>query len=319
MKDKISVIIPTYNRAHILKDALECVLRQTYPNWECIIIDDGSTDHSERLIKEYAIIDNRFKFIKRPLSRNKGAATCRNIGLENATGDYIQFLDSDDILATNKFEIQIELLKNEDLNAIATCRYGIMKTMQGNPKILYGLASFRNFENPHNLLKTLALSFSYFPLHVFLIPKLIIEKAGMWNEHLSVNDDGEYFSRVILNSSKIKFCNNTFAVYRMGAGNRITTQIMEDEGVKSYIESWNLIERNIAKKMGINNHIYVRAAKTNMYNRLLSENSPLVTKYSSFFKDRWTNPTYFITLVINKVRTILMVSSKIFYFDLQPK
>lgn len=310
MKDKISVIIPTYNRAHIIKDALESVLMQTYSNWECIIIDDGSTDNSEKIINEFITKDLRFKFIRRPLSRNKGAATCRNIGLENTTGDYIQFLDSDDLLAKDKFQVQIEFLKNENLNTIATCRFGIMEKIIGNSKIFYGLAIFRTFNDPQDLLNTYARTFSYFPLHVFLIPSRITEIAGKWNEKLTVNDDGEYFSRIILNCSKVKFCNNTFAIYRKGAGNRITTQITEDKGVQSYIDSWKLIDSNISKKTGIKNHIYVRAAKTNLYHRLLSENLTLLTKYSSFFNDRWTNPTYFIALVINKIRLKLLVSVK---------
>jgi glycosyltransferase involved in cell wall biosynthesis len=310
MKYKISVIIPTYNRAHIIKDALESVLMQTYSNWECIIIDDGSTDHSERLIKEFLAIDNRFKFIKRPPSKNKGAATCRNIGLENATGDYIQFLDSDDFIATNKFEVQIKLLKNENSTTLGTCRYGIMRPIWGKPRVFYGLVSFRTFKKPQDLFKIFAINFSYFPLHVYLIPVVIINKVGKWNEKLTVNDDGEYFSRVILNCSKIKFCNNTFAVYRTGAGNRITRQIMEDAGVQSYVESWNLIEKNISEKTGIKNHLYVQGAKANMYKRLLKENPTLISKYSIFLKGRWTNPSYFIAIFINKVRTKLLVSFK---------
>ena len=312
MNYKISVIIPTYNRAHIIKDALESVLKQTYSNWECIVIDDGSTDHTERIIKELVSIDNRIKYIRRPSSRNKGAATCRNIGLENATGDYIQFLDSDDYIATNKFEVQIKLLKNENFTTIGTCRYGIMRPIWEKPRIFYGYSTFRTFKNPLNLFKIFAINFSYFPLHVYLIPSVITDKAGKWNENLTVNDDGEFFSRVILNCLKIKFCNNTFAIYRKGAGNRITTQIMEDKGVQSYIDSWKLINSNISKKTGVNNHIYVRAAKTNMYNRLLSDNPTLLTKYSSFFNDRWTNPNYFIALLINKMRNKLIVSVKAF-------
>lgn len=312
MKYKISVIIPTYNRAHIIKDALESVLMQTYSNWECIIIDDGSTDHSERIIKEFIGIDHRFKFIKRPPTRIKGAATCRNIGLENATGDYIQFLDSDDFIASNKFEVQIKGLKNENSTTIGTCRYGIMRSIWEKPRIYYGLGPFRSFKNPQDLFRIFAINFSYFPPHVYLIPSAIISKAGPWNEKLTVNDDGEYFSRVILNCSKIKYCDNTFAVYRTGAGNRITGQIMEDAGVQSYVESWNLIEKNIAKKTGIKNHLYVQGAKTNMYKRLLKENPALFTKYSPLLKNRWKNPSYFLALIINKVRTRLLVSFKTF-------
>lgn len=310
MKFKISVIIPTYNRAHIVKDALESVSMQTYSNWECIIIDDGSTDFSEKVIKEFIHKDQRFKFIKRPQARIKGAATCRNIGLENATGDYIQFLDSDDFIATNKFEVQIKLLENENLTTIGTCKYGLMRPIWDKPKIFSGKNIFRTFNNPRDVLMSFAINFSYFPLHVYLIPKMIIEKAGKWNENLTVNDDGEYFSRIILNSSKIKYCGNTFAVYRTGAGNRITRRMAEDAGIQSYVESWNLIEKNIYKKTGIKNHLYVQGAKMDLYQRLNNENPTLISKHSHFLKDKWSNPSYFTMKMINKLRTKLFVSFK---------
>jgi len=310
MKFKISVIIPTYNRAHIIKDALDSVLMQTYSNWECIIIDDGSTDHTEKIIMDYINLDSRFIYIKRPFSRNKGAATCRNIGLENAKGEYIQFLDSDDFIATNKFEVQINHLKKEKSTTIGTCRYGIMRPIYEKPRILYGLNSFRTFKNPLNLFRIFGFKFNYFPPHVYLIPTVIVKKAGKWNEKLTVNDDGEYFSRVILNCSKIKFCNNTFAIYCTGAENRISGNVMKDEGVRSYIESWNLIDNNISEKTGVKNHIYVQGAKANLFKKLQSENPALISKYSTFFEGRWSNPSYFLVSVINRARTRLLVSSK---------
>lgn len=312
MKYKISVIIPTYNRAHIISDALDSVLMQTYSNWECLIIDDGSTDHTEKIMMDYINVDQRFNFIKRPSSRKKGAATCRNIGLENATGDYIQFLDSDDYIATNKFEVQIKLLKNENSTTIGTCRYGIMKPIWEKPKILYGYSTFKTFKNPQDLFKTFAIKFSYFPLHVYLIPSVIIEKAGRWNENLTVNDDGEYFSRVILNCSKIKFCNDTFVVYRKGAGNRLTSKTMEEEGFQSFMDSWNLIENNIFQQTGIKNHNYVQGAKTNMFHRLQNENPDLLKKYLKFFESKWTYPIYLMISIVNRIRTRLLVSSKTF-------
>ena len=92
----------------------------------------------------------------------------------------------------------------------------------------------------------------------------------------------------------------------------MTKQIMEDVGIQSYVESWNLIEKNISEKTGVKDHLYVRAAKANMYQRLRSENLTMINKYSTFLKGRWTNPSYFIAMAINKVRTKLLVSYKTF-------
>jgi len=308
LKYKISVIIPTYNRSHVIRNALETVRLQSYTNWECLIIDDGSTDTSEEIITKYIKSDNRFKFISRTNSRKKGAATCRNIGLENATGQFIQFLDSDDVMAPNKFETHINRLKNEPLGTLATCRYGILKPSFSNPKIFKGLKTFRDHKNPLDLLKTFAENFTYFPLHAYLIPRTVTETVGKWNEELTVNDDGEYFTRIILNSSQISFCNETYVLYKTGAGNRISTKITTTKGVQSYIQAWNLIDQAIYSKTGIKNHLYVRSAKADMYERLLKENKHLMNKYETFLNERWQNPNYFISKFFNRLRSKFLVS-----------
>ena len=87
----ISIIIPTYNRAHLIGETLDSVLAQTYPHWECLFIDDGSTDNSIEVIQAYTKQDKRMKLFTRPAHRMKGANACRNIGLENAVGEYIVF------------------------------------------------------------------------------------------------------------------------------------------------------------------------------------------------------------------------------------
>lgn len=104
----VSIIIPTFNRAHLIGETLDSVLAQTYTNWECIVVDDGSTDETEEQIKLYNSQDSRILFIKRNRSP-KGAPTCRNIGLENAKGEYLIYLDSDDYLITHCIEQRVNL------------------------------------------------------------------------------------------------------------------------------------------------------------------------------------------------------------------
>lgn len=95
----ISIIIPTFNRANLICETLDSVLKQTYQNWECIIVDDGSTDNTGNLLEEYVKNDWRFKFLTRPNHKKKGPSGSRNFGLEQACGNYIIFLDSDDLLS----------------------------------------------------------------------------------------------------------------------------------------------------------------------------------------------------------------------------
>ena len=94
----VSIIIPTYNRAELICQTLDSVKQQIYNDWECIIVDDGSTDDTVKVLKKYCKEDQRFQYFLRPIDAIKGAPTCRNIGLFKSTGDFVVFLDSDDSL-----------------------------------------------------------------------------------------------------------------------------------------------------------------------------------------------------------------------------
>lgn len=94
----VSIIIPTYNRAHLIGETLDSVLEQTYTNWECIVVDDGSTDDTLAIIQKYIEKDRRFSFFFRPETKPKGASSSRNYGLFQSKGELIIFLDSDDWL-----------------------------------------------------------------------------------------------------------------------------------------------------------------------------------------------------------------------------
>ncbi len=108
----ISIIVPNYNNEKYIEETLNSVLNQKSPNWECIIVDDGSTDSSPEIARAFVKKDKRFKYIER--SRlPKNANTCRNIGAVNSKGDYLMFLDSDDKLLPNCIKSRIDNLRNE--------------------------------------------------------------------------------------------------------------------------------------------------------------------------------------------------------------
>ncbi|ANW96312.1 hypothetical protein AXE80_08485 [Wenyingzhuangia fucanilytica] len=110
----VSIIIPTYNRAHLIGETLDSVIKQTYLNWECIVVDDGSTDNTIEVLKEYTDKDSRIQYHHRPKERPKGANACRNYGFELSKGEYIMFFDSDDLMLNQKVEIQlIDLLSGD--------------------------------------------------------------------------------------------------------------------------------------------------------------------------------------------------------------
>ncbi|MBR0466391.1 MAG: glycosyltransferase family 2 protein [Clostridia bacterium] len=114
MEEKVSIIIPTFNRGNIISKSIYSVLNQTYKNLEVIVVDDGSTDNTNEIIK--SIKDERVKYI--PLQHNSGACIARNTGIKYSTGDYIGFNDSDDVFAEDKIEKQIKNIKkyNSDID-----------------------------------------------------------------------------------------------------------------------------------------------------------------------------------------------------------
>lgn len=108
----ISVITPIYNSEKFLEAAITSVQNQTYPHWQLILIDDASTDSSEKIAKEFCSGDSRITYEKLPI--NRGAAVCRNRAIELAKGEYIAFLDSDDFWAPDKLEIQLDFMQRNN-------------------------------------------------------------------------------------------------------------------------------------------------------------------------------------------------------------
>ena len=104
MRPLVSIIIPCYNQGQYLNETLMSVYVQTYENWECIIINDGSTDRTDEIAKSWEARDKRFKYY---FKKNSGVSSTRNFGILKAAGSYLQFLDSDDLLDARKIEFSI--------------------------------------------------------------------------------------------------------------------------------------------------------------------------------------------------------------------
>ncbi|WP_282147585.1 glycosyltransferase family 2 protein [Algibacter lectus] len=110
----ISIIIPIYNRQHLIEETLNSIKAQTYANWECIIVDDGSTDNTYNITNNLIKGDNRFQLYNRPLDFAKGPSGCRNFAVTKMSGNYIQFFDSDDVMHPNHLQLKIEAIKTHD-------------------------------------------------------------------------------------------------------------------------------------------------------------------------------------------------------------
>ncbi|RAI89508.1 glycosyltransferase family 2 protein [Algoriphagus yeomjeoni] len=120
---KISVIIPCFNNADHIEETLSSVQNQTFPDWECMIVDDGSTDNSKAIINSFCQSDGRFRYLERPADLLKGANSCRNYGVKECSGTHIIFLDADDLLSTDCLEIRNSAKRDEDLLVFSTAHF----------------------------------------------------------------------------------------------------------------------------------------------------------------------------------------------------
>lgn len=242
MDHKVSIIIPVYNRQDLLGETLNSVLKQSHENWECIIVDDGSEDNTGQVGRDYATRDGRISFLERPIKRSKGAASCRNFGLEKVKGDFIQFLDSDDILHPEKLEKQ---LNEERDGSLLTGKWGYFSGQNLMERFKHQQKCYRSFRDPLRLLACFGKNDEFLPLHSFLIPTKIVKDSGNWKEDLGNNDDAEFMSRVVMSSKRVKFVPDAFVFYRV-EGKDTLSGFSTIENAKSAVASLRYMERNLS-------------------------------------------------------------------------
>ncbi len=118
MSTLVSIIVPCYKQAHYLKESLRSVQLQSHEHWECIIVNDGSPDHTEEVAQQWCDSDARFRYVSKP---NGGLSSARNVGIKNAKGAFILPLDADDILHRDYLKMTVPELENNEQLAIVTC------------------------------------------------------------------------------------------------------------------------------------------------------------------------------------------------------
>ena len=203
----VSVIIPLYNAEEYIEECIESVFQQTYPNIEIIVVNDGSTDSSLSVLSSIQKKRNLIIISQ----QNKGASAARNTGIKHAKGNYFQFLDADDKLPSNKIEEQINELRKVSFNPrnLVFCKWNTFST-----KYKFVDQITHDYNTPIDLLVDFMQYSAMLIPHCYLVSKELIDIAGLWDESLSLNDDGEWFSRIIAASNKIIYSNNTTVFYR---------------------------------------------------------------------------------------------------------
>jgi glycosyltransferase involved in cell wall biosynthesis len=205
MPDKplVSVIIPAYNAEKYIADAIQCVLNQTWRNIELIIVNDGSTDNTENVIRNF-LEDKRITYITQA---NIGCSGAKNVGLSLTTGDFIQYLDADDILSLDKIEEQVKILHNEPFT-IAICKTKIFHEKLGDNREEIDSDLLYTTNDPFGFalnLYGLNGRNGMIQPNAFLISRQLSDVIGDWDTTISPSpdEDGEYFCRAILKAHSI--------------------------------------------------------------------------------------------------------------------
>jgi glycosyltransferase involved in cell wall biosynthesis len=207
----VSVIIPAHNAAAWLAEALESVLSQSYRELAIIVVDDGSQDDTASVVK--GITDSRVRLISQ---ENRGAAAARNRGLAEARGTFIQFLDADDLLGREKIAMQIDALREAPAGSLASCAWARFasdpRDAAVRPEPVWQVS------DPLEWLTCSLSGGGMMQPGAWLTPRAVIEAAGPWDESLTLHDDGEFFSRVLLEAARNVFVPEATVYYRKVAG-----------------------------------------------------------------------------------------------------
>lgn len=242
MNKLVSILMPVFNAEKWLADSINSVINQSYSNWELILVDDGSIDRSVEIANLFAAEEKRIQVYQQ---LNGGACIARNKAFERSKGDYIQYLDSDDLLSENKIEKQLlalELLGDE--NAIANCSWSKFKSKK-DPVVNEKKLINKSYEKPINWLIDSWLTREHGQTNCWLTPRHIIIKAGKWDESLKVNQDGEFFCRVLLNATQIKYTEEVMVFYRMENPNSVSQQGQSKARVESLLSSYMMYELHL--------------------------------------------------------------------------
>lgn len=208
MKQLVSIIIPCYNQSHFLDETLQSVLNQTYPNWECIIVNDGSKDLTETIAQSWTKKDNRFQYFYKD---NGGLSCARNFGLKKASGHFVQFLDADDILRPEKLNASINQLKKIEENNVVITNFELFTNNSLKTEPAYCHLSL-DFFNLDAILNKWDFEFSI-PIHCAIFPLQLVKEIG-FNQELKAKEDWYFWIQLFQKNINVSYLDVPMVLYR---------------------------------------------------------------------------------------------------------
>jgi glycosyltransferase involved in cell wall biosynthesis len=293
----VSIIIPIYNQEKYLAETLQSVINQTYSNWECFLVNDGSSDSSVTVINKFVTQDNRFNFIN---SENKGVSHARNLALKQIKGDYILFLDGDDLIHPKKIEIAISnFQKDTDLSIIFNTTNYFQDTIEN---CLYEMKIAPELLNFNGLLLYWSEKI-ILPIHSAIIKKSLLEGIE-YNSELTAHEDWLVWLRLFQKNPKVVVLEIVLSYYRKHNLSRTQSFSAKEDHFKAL---------EIFKEyIGSDNHKKLLLHQVKRYYTRANENA---SKLSEIKKSKTYRTAFFIKNVAVKLKLlgiIKFLSSKLF-------
>ena len=249
----ISIIIPIYNVENYLRQCLDSIMGQTYKNFECLLINDGSADHSSKICEEFVEKDSRFRYFEK---ENGGVSSARNLGIEHSKGEYITFIDSDDWVDSDYLEVLYTTLLEEGADiAVSTYKKFNIKDNCFYFHIFqrgYDKKTFTGQELIDNLQALSSFDHSYVSSSNKLVKSSQL-KTVRFNEKTTLGEDMEFWYKLYLISDKIVYVNKDNYIYRTSSDEY---KHFELEKIRSDIQQrLNFIAFLTARKLEVSSYV----------------------------------------------------------------
>ncbi|PBJ13872.1 glycosyltransferase family A protein [Flavobacterium sp. ACN6] len=241
----ISLVIPVFNSKALVSEMIECVLSQTMKNWELILVDDGSNEDVIQMMMNYSHLNNKIRVIKRD-RLPKGAPTCRNIGLENANGEFIMFFDSDDLISSTCLENRIKFMNSNlkiDFGVFRARSFHSVSDLE-NQEFCKADYSYELISEPRDSFLNFLKGLYPFVVYTNIYRRLsLIENKIQWDENLNVLQDIDFNFTTLSKGLLCEFDKITDYDYFIRAShneNSISSNLAED---KKYNSAKYLIDK----------------------------------------------------------------------------
>ncbi len=253
---KVSIIIPTYNHASYLPDAIKSVLSQTFKNFEIIVVNDGSTDNTVDVLQPY------MGMIKYIYKDNGGLSSARNVGIRNSTGEYIVFLDADDMLMPDKLKIQSVILdENPDIGMVYSDEYIIY----GDDKDKKYTARDGRQLPSGNIFKDLFLE-SFIAVMTAMVRRTCFDRIGFFDESLLCNEDDDMWLRIATQWS-ILFSDYRSAIRRIHSSNMSRDRLKMERFIVIVLERTLDRNPNLINELGEKAYARIRMLRLSLFKR----------------------------------------------------